>query len=115
MQQNHPETVLIVSIEIFEVPRGKKMLYSGTDPESYITEYTLEYENCLGEHENVDVRGQREQPTRQRAQHRALAGPVRKVAVRLPGKGNSNSHGARPVHLIVLLPALRFVTGVPRS
>ena len=25
----------------------------------------------------------------------------RKVDVRLPGKGNSNSHGARPVHLIV--------------
>ena len=24
-----------------EVPRGEKMLYSGTDPESYITEYTL--------------------------------------------------------------------------
>ena len=27
-----------------EVPRGEKMLYSGTDPESYITEYTLVYE-----------------------------------------------------------------------
>ena len=26
------------------VPRGEKMLYSGTDPESYITEYTLVYE-----------------------------------------------------------------------
>ena len=26
--------------------------------------------------------------------------PARKVDVRLPGKGNSNSHGARPVHLI---------------
>ena len=25
---------------------------------------------------------------------------ARKVDVRLPGKGNSNSHGARPVHLI---------------
>ena len=24
----------------------------------------------------------------------------RKVDVRLPGKGNSNDHGARPVHLI---------------
>ena len=24
-----------------EVPRGEKMLYSGTDPASYITEYTL--------------------------------------------------------------------------
>ena len=25
----------------------------------------------------------------------------RKVDVRLPGKGNSNSHSARPVHLII--------------
>ena len=25
----------------------------------------------------------------------------RKVDIRLPGKGNSNSHGARPVHLII--------------
>jgi len=27
-----------------EVSRGEKMLYSGTDPESYITEITLVYE-----------------------------------------------------------------------
>jgi len=27
-----------------EVPRGEKMLHSGTDPESYITEYALVYE-----------------------------------------------------------------------
>jgi len=27
-----------------EVSRGEKMLYSGTDPESYISEYTLAYE-----------------------------------------------------------------------
>ena len=27
-----------------EIPRGEKMLYSGADPESYITEYTLAYE-----------------------------------------------------------------------
>ena len=27
-----------------EVTRGEKMLNSGTDPESYITEYTLVYE-----------------------------------------------------------------------
>jgi len=32
-------------------------------------------------------------------QHR----PARKVDVRLPGKGNSNSHGARPVHLIITM------------
>jgi len=28
---------------------------------------------------------------------------IRKVDVRLPGKGNSNSHGARPVHLIITM------------
>ena len=30
---------------LIKVPRGEKMLYSGTDPESYITEYTLVYED----------------------------------------------------------------------
>jgi len=29
--------------------------------------------------------------------------PPRKVDVRLPGKGNSNSHGAMPVHLIITM------------
>ena len=29
---------------IHEVSHVEKMLYSGTDPESYITEYTLAYE-----------------------------------------------------------------------
>ena len=28
---------------------------------------------------------------------------VWKVDVRLPGKGNSHSHGARPVHLIITM------------
>ena len=28
---------------------------------------------------------------------------LRKVDVRLPGKGNSNPHGARPVHLIITM------------
>jgi len=28
---------------------------------------------------------------------------IRKVDVRLPGKGNSDSHGARPVHLIIMM------------
>ena len=32
-----------------------------------------------------------------------LAGATRKVDVRLPGKGDSNSHGARPVHLIITM------------
>ena len=30
-------------------------------------------------------------------------GQARKVDVRLPGKGNSDSHGARPVHLIITM------------
>ena len=36
-----------------EVPRGEKMLYSGTDPESYITECTLVYEDYLEEERGV--------------------------------------------------------------
>ena len=28
---------------------------------------------------------------------------TRKVDIRLPGKGNSNTHGARPVHLIITM------------
>ena len=30
-------------------------------------------------------------------------GRARKVDIRLPGTGNSNSHGARPVHLIITM------------
>ena len=33
----------------------------------------------------------------------AQPGPARKVDVRLPGKGDSHSRGARPVHLIVTM------------
>jgi len=36
--------MMIDSGLVGEVPRGEKMLYSGTDPESYITEYTSVYE-----------------------------------------------------------------------
>ena len=32
-----------------------------------------------------------------------LIKPLKKVNVRLPGQGNSNSHGARPVHKIILM------------
>ena len=32
-----------------EVPRGEKMLYSGADPELYITEYILAYEDKLSD------------------------------------------------------------------
>ena len=31
------------------------------------------------------------------------AGAARKVDVGLPGKGNSNSHGARPVHVFITI------------
>ena len=34
-------------LRVGEVSRGEKMLYSGTDPESYITEYTLVYEDKM--------------------------------------------------------------------
>ena len=34
-----------VSFQFGEVLRGEKMLYSGTDPESYITDYTFVYED----------------------------------------------------------------------
>ena len=33
----------------------------------------------------------------------SVQGEPRKVDVRLPGKGNLNSHGARPVHLIITM------------
>jgi len=32
-----------------------------------------------------------------------LVSSTRKVDVRLPGKGDPNSHGARPVHLIITM------------
>jgi len=38
-----------------------------------------------------------------RAQEGMCKVDVRKVDVRLPGKGNSNSHGARPVHPIITM------------
>ena len=38
---------LIDSGLVGEVPRGETILYSGTDPESYITEYTQVYEQKI--------------------------------------------------------------------
>jgi hypothetical protein len=40
------DSILILTFRCstFEVPRGEKMLYSGTDPESYITDHTLVYQ-----------------------------------------------------------------------
>ena len=32
-----------------------------------------------------------------------VSSSIRKVDIRLPGKGNSNPHGAKPVHLIITL------------
>jgi len=39
-----PVLCVVIDAGSGEVSRGEKMLYSGTDPESYITEYTLVYE-----------------------------------------------------------------------
>ena len=36
---------MILAMDPGKVPREEKMLQSGTDPESYITEYTLVYEH----------------------------------------------------------------------
>ena len=41
----HERCVVAKLIDAGEVSRGEKMLYAGTDPESYITEYTLVYED----------------------------------------------------------------------
>jgi len=35
----------VIDSGLVEVSQGEQMLYSGTDPESYITEYTLVYED----------------------------------------------------------------------
>jgi len=40
-------------------------------------------------------------PVRKDQSESRAATAGRKVDVRLPGKGDSNSHGARPVHLII--------------
>ena len=49
-------------IDSGEVSRGEKMLYSGTDPESYITEYTLVYDDINTEL-SLERRQQRESAT----------------------------------------------------
>ena len=93
------------------------MLYSGTDPESYITEYTIVYHRVYNRispsilsirrqtHHGGHTRRMRttsksfacEQP--HHTAPAALSGVLtKKVDIRLPGKGNSNSHGARPVY-----------------
>ena len=45
---------------------------------------------------SIQETGMREEPEK-------LREAVRKVDVRLPGKGNSNSHVARPVHQIIAI------------
>ena len=48
IRQSRPDSGLgfqIKDLDTGEISRGKKMLYSGTDPESYINEYTLVYED----------------------------------------------------------------------
>jgi len=39
-----------------EVPRGEKVLYSGTEPESCITEYTLAYEDNIAMRTSPSIR-----------------------------------------------------------
>jgi len=40
---------------MIEVSRGEKMFYSGTDPEPYITEYTLVYEDKTSHIQKLDM------------------------------------------------------------
>ena len=40
-----------------EVPRREKMPYSGTDPESYVTVYTLVYKDDTDDENVADVEG----------------------------------------------------------
>ena len=54
-----------------EVPRGEKMLYAGTEPESYITECTLVYEDYQIESE--DERAIRSQGRADRRAGRVVA------------------------------------------
>ena len=46
--------VLRDGLRVGEISRREKMIYSGTDPESYITEYTLVYEENE-EHSVCDI------------------------------------------------------------
>jgi len=56
-----------------------------------------EFEDVLEAEDVLDLAGVEVRP---RCIHQNL---LRKVDVRLPGKGDSNSHGARPVHLIITM------------
>ena len=76
--------------------RGEKMLSSGTDPESCITECTLVYD---------DINHVRKAVCRLRPLHEGVQAcrlvrlfEHRMLDIRLPEKGNSNSHGNRPVY-----------------
>ena len=54
-----------------------------------------------GQEGGVEEAGQEERAVPRECQCRYLE--RLKVDVRLPGKGNSNPHGARPVHLIITM------------
>jgi len=68
---------------------------------------------CVGDRECVQerlrVEGSGHPPSLRRVSRRFTAIPrstcpkVRKIDVRLPGKGNSKSRGERPVHLIITM------------
>jgi len=83
------------------VPQEQKMLKGhaqGTPFQSHISPTILVYEDSTLSRFSLF--------TRTRVPERpddAIPCPTRKVDVRLPGKGNSNSHGARPVHLIITM------------
>ena len=76
--------------------------------EGYVTKFEPEREG--GESEDLSALRRREDGEDRalldqvRRQPRdPVATLVRKVDVRLPGKGDSNSHGARPVRLIITM------------
>jgi len=71
------------------------------------------YPKCVGSRDDEDEGGDEDEAEGEHEDHAQLVPPLlrlqhvrhlfRKVDVRLPEKGNSNSHGARPVHLIITM------------
>ena len=81
---------------------------SGSEAGSYLRLIDYVYHSTLGLRVlNKKKKGGGETPwaTRSKTGANCTQNPHlrRKVDVRLPGKGNSNSHGARPVHLIITM------------
>jgi hypothetical protein len=53
--------------------------------------------------ERVSLQTLQELDVSERVEETARESPGKKADIRLPRKGNSNSHGARPVHHIILM------------